>query len=210
MSTESIKVLIVEDHLLTRLGLTMVLNAWPTITVVGEADNGITALDLINEIKPDVAVVDIGLPQMDGIECTTIVKSSKSNSRILLRSSHQEDDAILAVIGSGADGYCLKDSSDAVLISAIETVASGYAWLDSRAARQILSMLSTAKENRQGETSKVNRHQNLAHAVNLNQDEQLILETICRQEFKASKPDQLRQLLNKIASALSSINGERN
>ena len=111
MSTESIKVLIVEDHLLTRLGLTMVLNAWPTITVVGEADNGITALDLINEIKPDVAVVDIGLPQMDGIECTTIVKSSNSNARILLRSSHQEDDAILAVIGSGADGYCFWEAA---------------------------------------------------------------------------------------------------
>lgn len=210
MSSKPITAIIVEDHLLTRLGLTMVLDACPTIEVVGEADNGVSALQLIKDIKPDVAVVDIGLPQMDGIECTTIIKSSTCSSRILLRSSHQEDDAILAAIAAGADGFCLKDSSDTVLIEAIETVASGRVWLDSRIAKQIQTMLSPEPT-----PPKAHRQKILAASVKLTKDELEQLNGIANNSTNSltsadatdrEKPDFLRLLMEKIACALLKIN----
>ena len=226
MSPKPIRVIIVEDHLLTRLGLTMVLNAYPAIEVVGEADNGVSALQLINEIEPDVAIIDIGLPHMDGIECTTIVKSSTCLSRILLRSSHQEDDAILAAIAAGADGYCLKDSSDDVLIEAIKTVASGRAWLDSRIALQIKTILSPANTSLNG-----HRQRALATAIELSKEELEGLNSIddAVQESSSTdnngttsyspdnndtngansetqRADYVRLLMKKIASTLAQIN----
>lgn len=216
MSPRPITVIIVEDHLLTRLGLTMVLDACPSIEVVGEADNGLSALQLIKEIEPDVAIVDIGLPQMDGIECTTTIKTSTCRSRILLRSSHQEDDAILAALAAGADGYCLKDSSDTVLIEAIKTVASGRAWLDSRITIQIKAMLSQP-------STRPNDHRQraLASTVKLAKEELELLNSIADAIQNSSgsakngasdadpdteRPDHLRLLMKKIAGALAQIN----
>ncbi|CAN5324366.1 hypothetical protein BH11CYA1_BH11CYA1_15580 [soil metagenome] len=208
--------LIVEDHLLTRLGLTMVLDAHPSIKVVGEADNGVSALKSINEIEPDVAIIDIGLPQMDGIECTTVIKSSGWRTRVLIRSSHQENDAILAVIAAGADGYCLKDSSDEVLIEAIVNVASGRAWLDARVAGQIQEMFKLTKER-----PERHREQILALTTNLGKADLDLLNRIADATESSSivtiddageaflderEPDHLRVLLKKIAEIRNTIN----
>jgi len=139
MTHKEITILIVEDHHITRFGLRIVLENIPGLVVVGEADEGILALKKILELAPDVTLLDIGLPQIDGIECLKRVKALGGSSRIMIRSSHQENAAVLAALAAGADGYCLKDSSDDLLIEGIKCLANGNAWLDPRIAGQLAS-----------------------------------------------------------------------
>lgn len=187
-----IKVLIVEDHLITRLGLKMVLEQWPTITIVGEAENGLTALQLVETLAPDLVLLDIGLPDIDGIECLARIKAKNLTARILMRSSHEEVPAIMAAMAAGADGYCFKDSSDAMLIEAIETMAAGKAWIHPRVASHLLSYFGT--QSRQPVYSR-----NLS-SVNLQSEEFTLLSAIARGDGKHN-PDELQALMNKIGSS---------
>jgi len=139
MTKKEITILIVEDHHITRLGLRIVLESIPGLVVVGEADNGTLALKKIFELAPDVTLLDIGLPQIDGIECLKRVKVLGGSSRIMIRSSHEEYAAVLAALAAGTDGYCLKDSTDELLVEGIKCLANGKAWLDPRIAGQLAS-----------------------------------------------------------------------
>lgn len=138
-----IKVLVVEDHLITRLGLTMFLKQSPSIEVVGEAADGLSALQMVNKVAPDVVLLDIGLPGIDGIECLRRIKNENSKARVMMRSSHHEIGAILGALRAGADAFNSKDSPDDLLVLAIEKVASGRAWLDPCVAREILTALES-------------------------------------------------------------------
>ncbi len=134
-----IKILIVEDHLITRIGLKMVLNEESNLEVVGEAEDGKDCLNKVKQLNPDVILLDIGLPLIDGIECANRLKSSRSESRIIMRSSHEEISVIFSALATGAEGYCSKNNPDSILINAIRIVASGFPWLDPLIAGKIIT-----------------------------------------------------------------------
>lgn len=136
-SSDLVSVLVVEDQEVLRLGLKLTLQYMRNVQVVGIAEDGPSAVKMALELKPQVVLMDIGLPGFDGIEATRRIKA-QSNSRVMILTSHEEDKSIFSALAAGADGYCLKDISGAKLNTAINSVASGAAWLDDDIARRVL------------------------------------------------------------------------
>ncbi len=136
-ASDLISVLVVEDQEVLRLGLNLTLQYMRNIQIVGVASDGPSAVQKALELKPQVILMDIGLPGFDGIEATRRIKA-QLNTRIMILTSHEEDKSIFSALAAGADGYCLKDISTAKLNTAINSVASGAAWLDDEIARRVL------------------------------------------------------------------------
>jgi two-component system, NarL family, response regulator LiaR len=141
-----ITILIVEDQLIARLGLRLILEQVGDFKIVGEAEDGHTAVTSALELAPSVVLMDIVLPGIDGIEATKQIKAGAPGVRVLMLTSHERDDDVFAALGAGADGYCLKTVSAEQLVLAIRAVADGVAWLDAGIARRVLqgSLKSTS------------------------------------------------------------------
>lgn len=136
---ESLKVLLVEDYKMVRLGLSLVFENCADIDLIAEAENGKQGVDLALKLNPDVVLMDIGLPEMDGIQATSIIKKSNPNIKVLIFTSREADDDVFDSLSAGADGYIMKGAQEEQLISAIKAVAEGTAWLDPAIARLVLS-----------------------------------------------------------------------
>lgn len=137
---KEVKVVIVEDYKLTRVGLRSSLNEYEGISVVGEAENAEKGLKVIKEIRPDVVLMDLGLPETNGIEATQQVKTFDENIKVIILTSHDRDEEVLAALGSGANAYCLKDIEPDTLVNVIQTVSQGAAWLDPAVAKVALKL----------------------------------------------------------------------
>lgn len=135
-----IRVVLIEDHDLSRIGLSAALQQVEDIEVVGEAANAHQGLQILQVSKPDVAIVDIGLPDQDGIELTQAFRTSPdgANTKILILTMHEDEDSILAAFAAGADSYSLKDVSLENLVQAIRLTHEGNAWIDPAIARVVL------------------------------------------------------------------------
>lgn len=136
---DSVKVLLVEDHKMVRLGLSLVFENTEGIDMIGEADNGKKGVELALKLCPDVVLMDIGLPEMDGIQATSLIKKSNPNIKILIFTSRDSEDDVFDSLSAGADGYIMKGANEEQMISAIKAVAEGTAWLDPAIARLVLS-----------------------------------------------------------------------
>jgi DNA-binding NarL/FixJ family response regulator len=132
------RVLLVEDHPMSLVGLKMLLEKDQAVEVVGEATNGLEAVDLSIALQPDVILMDIGLPEMDGVEATQRIKAERPATRIIMLTSKDNERDVFAALGAGADAYCLKGVSIETLSTAIEAVKEGTAWLDPGIARLVL------------------------------------------------------------------------
>lgn len=150
-----IKILIVEDHQLIRIGLRLLLEKMENFAIVGEAEDGNSALTKAFEHKPDVILMDIGLPGADGIEASFQIKSRMPLTRIIMLTSHDGDDDILASMGAGADGYCLKDVPAEQLADAIRTVHDGGTWLDRRIAERLVKTQQAKDVEKADKTPKL-------------------------------------------------------
>lgn len=155
---DEISIVLIEDHDLTRVGLRTALQAQAAIRVAGEAANGTQGLKLLETVKPNVAIVDIGLPDMDGIELTRKFRqlqaeNEENYTRVLVLTMHDTEDAVLAAFAAGADSYCMKDISIDKLAEAIRATNGGNAWIDPAIANVVL------REVRQG-TIGVQSNQN--------------------------------------------------
>lgn len=139
-TAKSISVFIVEDHEFTRLGLKMSLEQMDNLRVVGEAKDGAEGIEKILALKPDVVLMDIEMPVMDGVEATHIIKNKAGGTRVIMLSSHKNDETIFAALSAGANGYCLKNISAQQLASVIRMVAEGAIWLDPGIANRVLSV----------------------------------------------------------------------
>ena len=141
-----IKVVLIEDHDLTRIGLKTVLQAQENIQVVGDAANATQGLQLLQNYRPDVAMVDIGLPDLDGIELTRRFRqwqtqSGDHSTKVLILTMHDGQDSVLAAFAAGADSYCMKDIQVIQLVEAIQSTASGQSWIDPAIASIILGQV---------------------------------------------------------------------
>lgn len=134
-----ITIVLVEDHDLTRIGMKAALQRQPDIQILGEAENGTKGLQLLQISRPTVAIVDIGLPDIDGIELTRRFRATQTTeTKILILTMHDSEEAVLAAFAAGADSYCMKDTSTEQLVSAIHVTAAGDNWIDPSIASVIL------------------------------------------------------------------------
>ncbi len=133
-----IRVLLVDDHQVVRLGLKALLEDEPDMEVVGEAANGQQAVTQAQELKPDVIVMDISMPEMDGLEATRRIRANLPHTQILILTVHAQERYLFPVLKAGAAGYVLKSTVDTELINAIRVVAMGGAFLYPTATRMVL------------------------------------------------------------------------
>jgi DNA-binding NarL/FixJ family response regulator len=130
-----LRVLLVDDHALVRRGFRRMLEDEPTFQVAGEASDGLEAVELALELRPDVIVMDCALPQMNGIEASRRILAKLPETAILMLSMHSEDTLVKQALEAGARGYILKNAMDLDLVSAIKKVAEGQTVLDPQIAR---------------------------------------------------------------------------
>ena len=125
-----IKIGIVEDFKLTRVGLRCALNANDDINVVVEAEDAKTGIEYIQQKKPDVVLMDLGLPVMNGIEATIKIKETLPTTKVIALTSHDRGEEVIAALSSGASAYCLKDIDPEKLANVIRDVNEGACWID--------------------------------------------------------------------------------
>lgn len=125
----STRVLIADDHKIVREGLKALIDKQESMQVVAEADNGLEAVRLARKLQPDVVIMDLGMPQMNGIEATREVTAREPGIKVIALSMHSDKRFVLQMIKAGASGYLLKDSAFEELITAIKTVVSNQSYL---------------------------------------------------------------------------------
>ena len=138
---KQISVIIVEDFKLTRVGLRCALNANPDINVVAECEDAIEGLKQIEKLKPDVVLMDLGLPVMNGIEAMVKIREMSSDIKIIALTSHDREDEVVAALSSGANAYCLKDINPTKLADVIRDVNNGVCWIDSVVSKLALKSI---------------------------------------------------------------------
>ena len=138
-SNDVTNVVIVEDYKLTRVGLKSALNEYKTINVVAEAEDAEEGIEIIKKMKPDVVLMDVGLPGMNGFEATMKIKELGIDTKVIILTSHERGEEVIAALGSGACAYCLKDISPEDLTRVINDVAKGACWLDPAVSSHVLS-----------------------------------------------------------------------
>jgi DNA-binding NarL/FixJ family response regulator len=137
-----IRIVLADDHLVVRAGLKALLGSSPDIEVIGEASNGRDALALIEQLRPDVAVLDLDMPLMDGAQVTKALVAARSPVRILILTMHDEDEYLVALLESGAAGYLVKNAADRELADAVRAVAAGDTYVQPSAARALARQLT--------------------------------------------------------------------
>ena len=125
MGTDKIKIILVDDHYIVRNGIRALFDDVDEIEVIGEASNGVEAISKVSELRPDIAILDISMPQMNGLDAAQIIHNQYPETKTLIMSMHDNKDYILRSLEVGADGYLLKDSSKEEIIKAIKTVSGG-------------------------------------------------------------------------------------
>jgi len=135
---ERIRILIADDHAVVRKGLVMVLRLEADFEIVGEAENGAEAVELAQHLQPDLVLLDLVMPQMDGQEAMQALRAAMPNIRVLVLSGIELDDRVLDLLAAGVDGYVMKDVEPNELTQAIRTVARGEAYLHPALARRVL------------------------------------------------------------------------
>ena len=136
--SNNIKVLLVEDQELFRMGIEVSIGKMEGIELSGQAENGLEAVEKAIALNPDVILMDIGLPEIDGIEATKRIRDNHLNSKILMFTSRESQEDVFAALRAGADGYVMKGVNPQQLASAISAVNEGTAWLDPAIAKLVL------------------------------------------------------------------------
>jgi DNA-binding NarL/FixJ family response regulator len=136
-----VRVLIIEDDPMMQLGLEQSLSNAPGITVVGRADDGYLGVEAALKLKPDIVVMDIGLPRLDGIAATQRIKTAEPDIHVVMLTSHVRENEVIAALSSGADAYCVKGTSVDRLLTAISAAQEGASYLDPQVARSVMDHL---------------------------------------------------------------------
>jgi len=145
--TTKIKVMIVDDHGIVRQGLRTYLDLLEDINIVAEAENGLDALDKVKQFNPDIVLMDLVMPEMDGIEATHKICGSYPEVKVIVLTSFTEDEKVFAAIKAGAVGYLLKDISPPELAKAIQAVHSGESHLHPEITKKLMNQFVSPKSD---------------------------------------------------------------
>ena len=144
---DTIRIILADDHLVVRAGLKALLGATRDIEVVGEATNGRDALALVDRLSPQVAVLDLDMPQMDGLAATKELVARGSSTRVLILTMHTEDEYLVDMLEAGAAGYLVKNAADRELADAIRAIASGDVYVQASASRALARAVAGRNEH---------------------------------------------------------------
>ncbi|MBM3746823.1 MAG: response regulator transcription factor [Acidobacteria bacterium] len=136
---KKIRILLADDHVMVRQGFRLILAAQPDMEIVGEADNGREAVELAGKLRPDVVVMDVAMPDLNGIEATRRLTGSSPRTRVLALSMYKDSVYVREILRAGARGYLLKDAFDRDLLSAVRAVAGGEGYLSPAVSDAVLT-----------------------------------------------------------------------
>lgn len=146
-----IRILLAEDHAIVREGLKLLINAQPDMEVIGEVSDGGNAIQLAGKLRPDVILMDISMPEMDGIKATTLIQEQFPQLKVLTLTRHSDDGFLQQLIKAGGAGYILKQSNPAELLQAIHTVATGGKYLDHRLTGKVMDHFASKRTRSTGD-----------------------------------------------------------
>lgn len=193
---EKIKVLIVDDSKLTVVGLKTTLNQFEEIEVIAEANDGQDALKVTRELKPDIILMDIGMPILDGIKTTRELKKNKDlESKIIMLTSHEDEQDVLDAMSAGANSYCMKDIDPETLVAVIKSTHEGASWLDPRIAQVVLNKF----------VDKFGKFLKSDKATDLTEREVDVLNLIAKGCSNQEISDQLHISLNTVKTHIKNI-----
>lgn len=135
---KKLRIILADDHKLMRSGLRVLIEQQPDLSVVGEARDGREAVSLANSVRPDIAVLDISMPNLNGIEAAYQITQSRREIGVIILSMHPDESYVLRALNSGAKGYLLKDSAESDLIRALHAVADGKSFFSPAVSRVLL------------------------------------------------------------------------
>jgi len=156
MSTDHIRVVLADDHAVVRAGLKAVLGSARDIEVVGEAKTGREAVTLVERLTPDVVVMDLTMPDLDGTAATKEIAQKGLPTKVLVLTMHAEDDYLVPLMEAGAAGYLMKNAADRDLVDAIRSVARGDVYVGASAAR-VLARKLTQKDPAQADRDRFDK-----------------------------------------------------
>ena len=152
----SYRVLIVEDHKIMRDGIKALLDRGGEFTVVGDVETGTEAIQICTDLRPDIVLMDIGLPGLNGVDSTVELLRHCPSTRVIMLSMYDDEDSVVSSIRAGARGYVVKQASSAELLDALRAVARGTSYLSPHVSERLLSRI------RRGEVETIGRHPLLA------------------------------------------------
>ncbi len=150
-----IHVLVADDHTIVREGVSLLLQSEPDIEVVGEARNGREAVDKALQLRPDVVLMDMAMPELNGLEATKQIKGARSEAHVLVLTVHESDEYFFQALQAGASGYVLKGATSAELVAAVRAVYSGGIYLHPAVAEKLVA------EYLKRDSSQTNQHDSL-------------------------------------------------
>ncbi len=146
---DKIKILFADDHAIVRDGLRSLFRSDPQFAIVGEASDGAEAVKMVERFNPDVAVLDISMPNVNGVEATRIIKKDHPSTRILILTIHENDEYIQEMILAGADGYVLKNAEKREIFDGVRTVAGGGTFFSPNVSKLLLEGLVRRTRNKE-------------------------------------------------------------
>lgn len=160
-----IRVLLVDDDALVRAGLRMILGGAPDIEVVGEASDGAAGLDIARDCKPDVVLMDIRMPVMDGIKATATLRAADDAPHVIVLTTFDADDLVVQALRAGAGGFLLKDSRPERLVGAVKAVCEGEPVLSPSVTRQLVDRVTASTPNNPANAARLERLTDREHEV---------------------------------------------
>ena len=149
------RVIIVEDHTIVREGLRYIINSVPGYQVVAEAGDGFAALDLVKKEKPDLALMDLAMPKMNGFEATREIKALNPGTKVLILTVHGDEEHVMEAFDAGADGYVLKNAPKEELMQALKSVSHGKFFISPSVSDRVVEGLASRTLSLKGQTSRV-------------------------------------------------------
>ena len=144
--TVKLRIALADDHHLIRSGLKLLLGSNETLTIVGEASDGAAALLLVEQLQPDILLLDLAMPGMDGLECLRELKQRNLPTHVIVLTMYEDENYVLEAMLAGAQGYVQKSAIDTELFQAIENVAAGRLHLNEKSAKSVLSLLLAERQ----------------------------------------------------------------
>lgn len=197
--------LIVEDHALTRFGLRTAFETDAKYGKIFEAPNASKAIEIADKSPIDIIIMDLGLPDLNGIEATKIIKQKHSNIAIVILSSHEQEEDVIKSLRAGANAYCTKDVAPEKLIDIVESVIKGAAWFDPKVAKYVLNAATMNESdkveeniNEQKEPSQEKQNKKIKTETSLTSREKEVLAHIANGLSNAEIAKKLEMSINTV------------